>query len=80
MRGAFKYQILNFQRMYYEVPGVTQYNQLKTAYEPVFGKVRLNKNEPLEFTSYYIGSLGRAWLVSLEGITFACGKSSTHPR
>lgn len=62
MRGAFKYQILNFQRMYYEVPGVTQYNQLKTAYDPVFGKVRLNKNEPLEFTSYYIEN-GDFWRI-----------------
>ena len=62
MRGAFGYQILNFQRMYYEVPGITQYNQLKSAQEPVFGKVKLNKNEPLEYTSYYIEN-GDFWRI-----------------
>lgn len=54
MRGAFAYQILNFQRMYYENPGITQYNQLKSAHDAVFGKVKLNNSEPLEYTSYYI--------------------------
>ncbi len=54
MRGAFGFQILNFQRMYYENPGRTQYNQLKSVTDNVFGKVPLSKNMPLEFNSYYI--------------------------
>jgi hypothetical protein len=54
MRGAFKYQILNFVRMYYENPGTTQYNQLKSAQDKVFGKAVLNKNTPLDYNSYYI--------------------------
>lgn len=62
MRGAFAYQILNFQRMYYEVPGVAQYNQLKSAQEKVFGKAVLNKNEPLEYTSYYVEN-GDFWKI-----------------
>ena len=52
MRGAFGFQILNFQRMYYENPTVTQYNSLKSAYNKVYGKALLNDN--LEYTSYYI--------------------------
>jgi hypothetical protein len=54
MRGAFGFQILNFTRMYYENPGTTQYNQLKSAQEPVFGKVVLNKNVLPEYNSYYV--------------------------
>jgi hypothetical protein len=52
MRGAFGYSILNFQRMYYEDPIVTQYNSLKSAYNKVFGKAVLN--DDLELTNYYI--------------------------
>jgi len=52
MRGAFGYSILNFQRMYYEDPTVTQYNSLRSAYNKVFGKAVLN--DVLEYTSYYI--------------------------
>ncbi len=52
MRGAFDYQILNFQRMYFENPTLPQYNQLKSVNEPVFGKALLDA--PLEFNSYYI--------------------------
>ncbi|WP_315822904.1 TonB-dependent receptor domain-containing protein [Paraflavitalea speifideaquila] len=41
MRGAFGYQILNFQRMYYENPSVKAYNMLTSALDKVYGKVRL---------------------------------------
>lgn len=54
MRGAFGYQILNFQRMYYENTGVTQYNRLRTAYDKVFDKAVLATSMPLEYNSYYI--------------------------
>jgi TonB-linked SusC/RagA family outer membrane protein len=54
MRGAFDYQILNYQRMYYENTGVTQYNRLSSAYDNVFGKAVLNTSMPLEYNSYYI--------------------------
>ncbi|MHA4806715.1 SusC/RagA family TonB-linked outer membrane protein [Flavitalea flava] len=52
MRGAFGFQILNFQRMYYENPTVTQYNSLKSAYDKVYGKAVLN--DVLEYTNYYV--------------------------
>lgn len=54
MRGAFKYQILNFQRMYYENTNLQQYNRLKSAYDKIFGKAVLSKDMPLEFNSHYI--------------------------
>lgn len=69
MRGAFDFQILNFQRMYYENTGRTQYNQLKSTYDKVFGKAVLDKNMPLQFNSYYIEN-GDFWKV--DNITLGC--------
>ena len=40
-RGAFKFQIANLQRMMFENPTQAQYNLLKNAYDPVFGKAVL---------------------------------------
>jgi TonB-linked SusC/RagA family outer membrane protein len=54
MRGSFDYQIINYQRMYYENTGDERYNRLQSAYDKVFGKAVLNKNLPLEFNSYYV--------------------------
>jgi len=62
MRGAFDYKVLNFQRMYYENPGIINYNRLKSAYDKVFGTAVLNKNVPLEFNSYYLEN-GDFWKV-----------------
>lgn len=52
MRGAFKFQILNFQRMYYENPKITQYNMLRSAFDNVYGKRPVNYD--LAYVSYYI--------------------------
>jgi len=52
MRGAFDFQIANMQRMMYENPTYIQYNLLKSAFDPVFGKTLLQS--PHEFNSYYI--------------------------
>ena len=52
MRGAFGYQILNFTRLFYENPRVTQYNMLKSAFDNVYGKRVLNND--LAYVSYYI--------------------------
>jgi TonB-linked SusC/RagA family outer membrane protein len=60
MRGAFAFQNLNFQRMYYENPTITQYNSLKSAYNKVFGKTQLN--DVLEYTSYYVEN-GDYWKI-----------------
>ncbi|MEO6001318.1 MAG: SusC/RagA family TonB-linked outer membrane protein [Chitinophagaceae bacterium] len=62
MRGAFKFQILNFQRMYYENTGRTQYNQLVSAYDKVFGKMVMDKSVPLQYNSYYIEN-GDFWKI-----------------
>lgn len=61
MRGAFGYQILNSQRMYMENPAIQNYNILRSAYDPVFGKTQLNVNA-LEFNSYYLEN-GDFWKV-----------------
>lgn len=60
MRGAFGYQILNFQRLYYENPTIKQYNMLKTALDNVYGKRRLDN--PLALVSYYVEN-GDHWKV-----------------
>ncbi len=52
MRGAFDYQILNFERMYLENPTIREYNRLSSSEEQVFGKSVLDSE--LEFNSYYI--------------------------
>lgn len=54
MRGAFSFQILNFERMYLENPKISEYNRLKSAYDKVFGKAVLSPECDLEFNSYYI--------------------------
>lgn len=61
MRGAFDYQIINSQRMYMENPVIQNYNILKSAYDPVFGKTKLNV-AALEFNSYYVED-GDFWKV-----------------
>jgi hypothetical protein len=52
LRGAFQFQILNYQRMYYENPKITSYNMLKSAFDPVYGKRPVNYD--LAYVSYYI--------------------------
>ncbi|MCF8222378.1 MAG: SusC/RagA family TonB-linked outer membrane protein [Bacteroidales bacterium] len=51
MRGAFGFQILNFQRMYYENPTIN-YNMLNSAFDEVYGKEVLQDVQ--RFVSYYI--------------------------
>ena len=65
MRGAFKFQILNFQRMYYENPKITQYNMLRSAFDNAYGKHQVNYD--LAYVSYYIEN-GDYW--KLDNATF----------
>jgi TonB-linked SusC/RagA family outer membrane protein len=51
MNGAFGFQILNSQRMFYENPNIN-YNMLKSAFNKVYGQAVLNY--PQTFVSYYI--------------------------
>jgi len=64
MRGAFDFQILNFQRMYYENPKVLQYNMLKSAFDPVYGKRPVDYD--LAYVSYYVED-GDYW--KLDNVT-----------
>jgi TonB-dependent starch-binding outer membrane protein SusC len=52
LRGAAEFQILNLIRAYYENPRNTQYNMLKSAFDPVYGKRTLTGD--LAYVSYYI--------------------------
>lgn len=51
LRGAFGYEILNFQRMFYENPTIG-YNTLDSAYDKVYGKAVLSDVQ--RFVSYYV--------------------------
>lgn len=75
MRGAFKYQILNFQRMYFENPSIQYFNRLKSAYDKPFGKALLTA--PLEFNSYYIED-GDFWKV--DNITLGYTINKLHSK
>lgn len=72
MRGAFGYQIVNFQRMYLENPTIQNYNRLKSSQDKVFGKADLTA--PLEFNSYYVED-GDFW--KIDNITI--GYNITRP-
>ena len=52
IRGAFKFQILNFQRMFYSTTKNTQYNMLKSAFDKVYGKAVLT--DDLYYVSEYV--------------------------
>ncbi len=49
--GAFGFQILNGQRMFYENPNIN-YNMLTTAQDKIYGKTKLNYSQT--YVSYYI--------------------------
>lgn len=80
MRGAFGYQILNFDRMYLENPTIQYYNRLSSSQNAVYGKAQLAA--PLEFNSYYIED-GDFWKIDniTLGYTFRnLGKYITSAR
>lgn len=51
LNGAFDFQILNVQRLFYENPTI-KYNRLTSAYDNVYGKRQLNFRQ--YFVSYYL--------------------------
>ncbi|HKJ33706.1 MAG TPA: SusC/RagA family TonB-linked outer membrane protein, partial [Balneolales bacterium] len=75
MHGAFGFQILNLQKMFYSDPKVTQYNMLKSAFNKVYGKHILN--DDLAYVSYYIenGDYWKFQTITL-GYTFNVNKIS----
>lgn len=62
MRGAFDFQIINGARMFYENLSRQDWNRLKSAYDPIFGKVKLSSLCSEEFNSYYVEN-GDYWKV-----------------
>jgi len=70
MRGAFGFQILNFQRMFYENPTILQYNMLKSAFDKVYGKRTLNYD--LAYVSYYIED-GDYWKIDNATVGYTLG-------
>ncbi|WP_348812771.1 SusC/RagA family TonB-linked outer membrane protein [Flavobacterium maritimum] len=63
MRGAFDYNILNFQRMYFESPvALTRGNILSDAYHLRYGKTVLSDTQELQYVSYYIED-GSFWKI-----------------
>ena len=72
MRGAFDFQIMNTQRLYYENPTITVYNQLETAHDKVYGKAKLTV--PQEGNSYYLEE-GDYW--KIDNITFGYTTNTT---
>lgn len=71
-RGAFKFQVANFQRMMYENPTYTQYNLLDNAFDPLFGKTQLKS--PQEFNSFYVED-GDYW--KIDNITLGYNFTNT---
>ena len=76
MRGAFDYQILNFQRMYYENTSIMNYNRMKSSQDKVFGKEVLSKDAALEFNSYYIED-GDFWKIDNITIGYSFPQTGT---
>lgn len=72
MRGAFDFQIMNTQRLFYENPTLTIFNQLESAHEPVFGKAKLTV--PQEANSYYLED-GDYW--KIDNITLGYNLGTT---
>jgi hypothetical protein len=73
MRGAFGFQILNFQRMYYENPTILQYNMLRSALDPVYGKRTVDYD--LAYVSYYVEN-GDYWKVDNATLGYTFGDTA----
>lgn len=73
MRGAFDFQVLNFQRLYYENPTILQYNMLRSAFEPVYGKRTVNYD--LAYVSYYVED-GDFWKIDNATLGYTFPQSS----
>jgi TonB-linked SusC/RagA family outer membrane protein len=62
MRGAFGFQVLNMQRMYFENTSVENYNRLASSQNKIGGVAVLNSTMPEEFNSHYIEN-GDFWKI-----------------
>jgi TonB-linked SusC/RagA family outer membrane protein len=62
MRGAFGFQVLNMQRMYFENTSVQNYNRLASSQDKIFGVAVLSPTMPEEFNNHYIEN-GNFWKI-----------------
>ena len=62
MRGAFGFQVLNMQRMYFENTSVQNYNRLASSRDKIGGVAVLSPTMPEEFNSHYIEN-GDFWKI-----------------
>jgi hypothetical protein len=62
MRGAFGFQVLNMQRMYFENTSVQNYNRLASSQTKIGGVAVLSPTMPEEFNSYYVEN-GNFWKI-----------------
>lgn len=62
MRGAFGFQVLNMQRMYFENTSVQNYNRLASSKDKIGGVAVLSPTMPEEFNSHYIEN-GNFWKI-----------------
>ena len=76
MRGAFGFDILNFQEMYYANPTILQYNMLESAFDPVYGKRTVDYD--LAYVSYYIED-GDYWKIDNVTLGYTLGDALLGP-
>jgi TonB-dependent starch-binding outer membrane protein SusC len=79
MRGSFGYQILNFQRLFYENPTIA-YNLLKTAFDAPYGKKDAQGKpilltHPQAYVSYYIED-GDHWKIDNATLGYTVPRSA----
>jgi TonB-linked SusC/RagA family outer membrane protein len=70
MRGAFGFQVLNMQRMYFENTSVQNYNRLASSRNKLFGTAVLSPTMPEEFNSYYVEN-GNFWKIDNINIGYS---------
>lgn len=73
MRGAFGFQIINGQRMFYENRSRQDWNRLRSAFDKVFDKALLNPLCSEEFNSYYVEN-GDYWKIDNITVGYTMGK------
>jgi len=73
MRGAFGFQVLNMQRMYFENTSVQNYNRLASSRNKIFGIAQLSPTMPEEFNSYYIEN-GSFWKIDNVTLSYTFKK------
>src|SRR5690606_21994388 len=69
--------ILNYQRLYYENPTISEYNMLQSAFDKVYGKTPLNY--PLAYVSHYIED-GDHWKIDNVTIGYNINTKSKYLR